>query len=1207
MLRMPRPRSRRSALFITLFMALSACAEDAHSPEGGEPAGDVSAEERLIDVVGPGGAQDMQEQERGLPCVSDSDCTSQEGGCQRVTCDLPSGLCLVSDLPDGHMCDDGRFCSEEDACLGGVCQGSARQCQDDNPCTEDLCDEGASGCVFTAIERSCDDGQLCTLDDRCVEGACLGSPNPTCACVPGESSCATYDDGDLCNGSLVCVDSLCVPDNAPIICPALPESGCELSVCEPLTGTCVSKPRPESALCDDGDACSVDDACKAGVCLGKALLCEDANPCTSDGCQSESGCFHLPASGECDDADLCTTGDTCVEGQCKGEDNPECACVSSADCALYEDGNLCNGVLSCIEGHCVVDAQSIVSCQAVEEGLAPCQEVSCVPTTGNCAVKPSLDGSPCNDANVCTSNDYCQAGQCVGLSVVCEDNNPCTAELCDPELGCLFEPQSAIPCDDKDACTTGDTCEEGLCQGDNDPSCQCFEDADCWEFEDGDLCNGTLRCEDNHCIVDPQSIVTCEEADQGACTVSVCVPETGGCLTSASPEGALCDDDNACTSADHCESGQCIGTLVSCDDGEVCTSDACDAQIGCTYTYNLGFCDDANPCTSLDSCVQGFCTGIQDEGCLCTSDADCDVFDDGDLCNGTLSCQGNKCVLDPDTLIVCPDLDSSGCTSALCDPSSGACTQGAAKDGKPCDDSDACTLDETCLGGLCQGGEPKDCTDGKPCTEDACDALTGCFNPSSPEGAACEDGDLCTEGDACTSGACLPGANVCEGALCQAQDTLNCGESDDWGTGFFDGSDIIDSYSCSNEAFMGNDYVYYFEAPYDGLFDLSLSEETGLTDLFILAQDGSGCDPQNCLTQGYAYAISEMKKGDGFYIVVDNRADTSAEYVITMECAADAESACGDGLDNDADGQLDCEDSDCASSPECAASMCTAALELECGESDSASTYASGSSNMLDTYEGCSNPFSYPGSEYIYAFTPQVSTGVTLSLSDESASTDVMVLSAACESSACVSFGYDEGAFQAEAGVPYFIVVDGFSGASGSFTLSLECDTTAEPSAPEICSGGEDEDGDGDVDCLDSDCLEESALCEPSCGPSGAGFSLFCPSDGDTWTNAGADSTELVDSYPGCLDTGLHTGPEYVYAFNAPSDGAITLTKSGDEGVLDMFVLSDTGQGCNPAACIEWGTESLTFLATQGQSYFVVVDGWQGAESEYLLSFSCGD
>src|SRR5215813_1183424 len=53
----------------------------------------------------------------------------------------------------------------------------------------------------------------------------------------------------------------------------------------------------------------------------------------------------------------------------------------------------------------------------------------------------------------------------------CDDGNPCTDDICDPQLGCLHASNSA-PCSDGNACTTNDVCNGGTCVGGN-PAAGC--------------------------------------------------------------------------------------------------------------------------------------------------------------------------------------------------------------------------------------------------------------------------------------------------------------------------------------------------------------------------------------------------------------------------------------------------------------------------------------------------------------------------------------------------------------------------------------------------------------------------------------------------------------------------------------------------------------------------------------------------------------
>jgi len=64
---------------------------------------------------------------------------------------------------------------EGKACGSDGCGGSCGDCIDnDDPCTDAVCDGGACGVTFT--EAACDDDDLCTGEDMCVEGLCTGSP-----------------------------------------------------------------------------------------------------------------------------------------------------------------------------------------------------------------------------------------------------------------------------------------------------------------------------------------------------------------------------------------------------------------------------------------------------------------------------------------------------------------------------------------------------------------------------------------------------------------------------------------------------------------------------------------------------------------------------------------------------------------------------------------------------------------------------------------------------------------------------------------------------------------------------------------------------------------------------------------------------------------------------------------------------------------------
>ncbi len=102
-------------------------------------------------------------------------------------------------------------------------------------------------------------------------------------------------------------------------------------------------------------------------------------------------------------------------------------------------------------------------------------------------------------------------------------------------------------------------------------------------------------------------------------------------------------------------------------------------------------CDDNNVCTVNTGCIKGTCKGTAI------------VCEDGNPCTGPGGC-----------------LPSSGCTAGL-----------PAPDGATCDDGNGCTSGDGCKGGLCVGGTPIKCNDGKACSVDSCDPIKGCLFDSS--------------------------------------------------------------------------------------------------------------------------------------------------------------------------------------------------------------------------------------------------------------------------------------------------------------------------------------------------------------------------------------------------------------------------------------------------------------------------------------------
>ena len=180
--------------------------------------------------------------------------------------------------------------------------------------------------------------------------------------------------------------------------------------------------------------------------------------------------------------------------------------------------------------------------------------------------------------------------------------------------------------------------------------------------------------------------------------------------------------------------------------------------VGCPYIGSFpgsGTIDVDTGIFSVSSPPWGFCSyGLSVTG---TTNATSTAF------TGTYNCQtaakvyagpleGNRCgngVLDAGE--ACDDGNESplDCCSPTCtlDASGADCT-----DFDPCT-SDTCDGAGTCHHTLVEGARCR--SDDNPCTDDVCDASGVCQHP--PNTAPCDDGDACTVNDVCAGGSCTSG------------------------------------------------------------------------------------------------------------------------------------------------------------------------------------------------------------------------------------------------------------------------------------------------------------------------------------------------------------------------------------------------------------------------------------------------------------------
>lgn len=110
-------------------------------------------------------------------CASDDDCGALDGPCRRGVCEPESHTCVTAPDQDGQPCDDGDLCTVGDACTAGACgKGTPPDCSEfDSACTVGQCDpeSGSCGAVDLRDGTDCDDGDGCTFNEACTQGACV--------------------------------------------------------------------------------------------------------------------------------------------------------------------------------------------------------------------------------------------------------------------------------------------------------------------------------------------------------------------------------------------------------------------------------------------------------------------------------------------------------------------------------------------------------------------------------------------------------------------------------------------------------------------------------------------------------------------------------------------------------------------------------------------------------------------------------------------------------------------------------------------------------------------------------------------------------------------------------------------------------------------------------------------------------------------------
>jgi hypothetical protein len=402
---------------------------------------------------------------------------------------------------------------------------SNSECDDGNPCTDDLCNISVGTCSHTNDNTNgCSDGIACT-SDACSAGACVST--------------------DVCTGG---------------------------SVCNPATGTCESgQSLTKTFQQGAGGYAGVVDTF-IDTALGSQA---GATPIVVDGSPEEqvllrfdgifgTGAGQIPIGSTITSATLTLRVGSGTNDQCANPVNYHRllhAWVVTDVWSVYglPPWNATAGIQA--DG---VEAQATAEATATMSTASTAYPVSVTGSVQAWALDPSTNFGW---AILPTNTDGLRLESSESATV---SYRPLLSVTYVPPLaGCTTNEQ----CDDGLWCNGAETCNLGAstCVAGTAPNCgdavACTTDA-CNEATDA-------------CTHTPNAAVC---SDGNVCTDDSCDVALG-CLHPSNT--ASCSDGNACTTGDVCSGGACTGGgATNCDDGVACTTDGCDTALGCSHVSN---------------------------------------------------------------------------------------------------------------------------------------------------------------------------------------------------------------------------------------------------------------------------------------------------------------------------------------------------------------------------------------------------------------------------------------------------------------------------------------------------------------------------------------------------------------------------------------------------------------------------------------------
>lgn len=199
--------------------------------------------------------------------------------CQNAICDNNQRRCYIESINDGEACDNQNPNDGQDRCTNGICVGESCICGEINDC----CD----GCFPKNEDGGCTNGNFCVINEHCQSNGLCSGGNPRdcsdsitnnecqiehcdenldrCTAAPARDS-ESCDDGQWCTVNDRCDNGLCVSGEDRDCSGIVTDAICQLPYCDENAEHC----RIDGM--NDGVFCEENRICDAGLCTFRWIV-----------------------------------------------------------------------------------------------------------------------------------------------------------------------------------------------------------------------------------------------------------------------------------------------------------------------------------------------------------------------------------------------------------------------------------------------------------------------------------------------------------------------------------------------------------------------------------------------------------------------------------------------------------------------------------------------------------------------------------------------------------------------------------------------------------------------------------------------------------------------------------------------------------------------------------------------------------------------